>query len=121
MVLASRLTDGRVVFLAPAGPTGPRWVETIADGVLATSKDEANALLAAAQAAEVANVVVEPYLIEVTEQDGRRRPVAWREVIRAEGPTVRTDGAPADRAEDSPQDAGPAVGNGRFSQRRRSE
>ena len=35
--------------------------------------------------------MVEPYLIAVRQVAGQRQPVAWREAIRAAGPTVRTD------------------------------
>lgn len=87
MVLASRLTDGRVVFLAPDGG----WVEDIHRGQLAASPVEAEQLLALARKDEAANRVVEPYLVAVRVTDGDRRPVEWREVIRAAGPTVRTD------------------------------
>lgn len=86
MVLANRLTDGRVVFLAGDGS----WVEDIAAGAVAAGPDAAQRLLAAAQLAESRNVVVEPYLIGITDRQGRR-PVEWREAIRAAGPTVRTD------------------------------
>ncbi len=44
-----------------------------------------------AQAAEVANVVVEPYLVPVEERNGHIAPKALREAIRAAGPTVRRD------------------------------
>lgn len=87
MVLANRLTDGRVVFLA----TGGGWVEDIARGALARDPDAATQLLALAQLAESRNVVVEPYLIGIRMAGGQRQPVAFREAIRAQGPTVRTD------------------------------
>jgi hypothetical protein len=89
MIIANRLSDGRTVFLAAPG----RWVEPI-DGGCLLDTTAAQALLVAAKADEAANVVVEPYLIEVDEQ---RRPLAWREQIRAEGPTVLT-GAGAEGA-----------------------
>jgi hypothetical protein len=91
MVVANRLNDGRVVFLTAAG----RWVESIADGSYVSDAGAAASLLARAQADEAANRVVEPYLIDVEETGGVRRPAAWREVIRADGPTVRTDLPPA--------------------------
>jgi hypothetical protein len=87
MVLASRLADGRTVFLAAAGT----WVPDIAAGALAADAAGGEQLLALARADESRNVVVEPYLIQVREVAGQRRPVEWREVIRAAGPTVRTD------------------------------
>lgn len=87
MVLASRLGDGRVIFLAAAGG----WTEDIAHGALTADQAEAGRLLAEAQGDEARNVLVEPYLIAVNEADGKRRPVDWREAIRAAGPTVRSD------------------------------
>jgi hypothetical protein len=87
MVLASRLTDGQVVFLAPDG----RWVETIADGALARDQDAAQRLLAAGQLAGSLNTVVDPYLIGIRNDAGQRQPVSFREAIRTGGPTVRTD------------------------------
>ena len=92
MVIASRLTDGRAVFLAADGS----WVLDIAAGAVAHDADAATQLLAAAQLSEVRNAVVEPYLIDIRETDGQRVPVAWREAIRTAGPTVRTE-QPSDR------------------------
>ena len=88
MVLASRLADGRVVFLAAGGG----WVEDIGAGALATDPESGERLLAAARDDESRNQVVEPYLIAVRDEAGRRQPVEWREVIRATGPTVAADG-----------------------------
>ncbi len=87
MLVASRLSDGRVVFLA----TGKQWVEDLQLGILATSKDESESLLLVGRTAEAENQVVEAYLIAVEIRDGKRRPTDWRESIRAGGPTVRTD------------------------------
>lgn len=87
MVLANRLTDGRVVFLAADGG----WVEDIAGGAVADGPDAARELLATARLAESRNAVVEPCLIDIRQVGGQRQPVAWREAIRARGPTVRTD------------------------------
>jgi hypothetical protein len=87
MVLANRLTDGRVVFLAADGS----WVEAIAGGAIAIDTDAGEGLLAAARLAESRNAVVEPYLIDIRQVAGQRQPVSWREAIRAAGPTVRTD------------------------------
>jgi hypothetical protein len=87
MIVANRLTDGHVVFLAADGG----WVEAIEAGHLASDQDAAQRLLAAAQLAESQNAVVEPYLIEIRTEKGLRVPVSYREAIRAAGPTVRTD------------------------------
>ncbi len=87
MVLASRLTDGRTVFLTANG----RWVEEIAEGALAADEAAAQVLLQAARLAEARNTIVEPYLISVRNAGGQRQPVSFREAIRSAGPTVRTD------------------------------
>jgi hypothetical protein len=41
-----------------------------------------------AEAAVARALVVAPYLIEVSEQDGRLLPARYRERIRAEGPSI---------------------------------
>ena len=87
MLLANWLTDGRVVFLAADGS----WVDDIAAGAFSTAPEAAERLLAVGRDAEARNLVVEPYLIAVRDAAGQRRPVDWREAIRAAGPTVRTD------------------------------
>ena len=88
MVIANTLKDGRVVFLRKDGS----WVAAIADGELALSETSAAELLANAKAAVAANVVIDPQLIEVNETDHGRHPTAYREYIRAYGPSVRNPG-----------------------------
>ena len=86
MLIANRLHDGLIVFLTSDG----LWVESIDDGWLA--KDDADRARAQrlGKLAENANQVIGPELIEVTEQQGNRMPVSFREAIRAAGPTVQT-------------------------------
>ena len=86
MIIASRLTDGRVVFLSERGT----WVPDIGAGAVIDDEDDANSRLAEAQRAVSENRVVDPYLIDVV-IDGKRRPARVREAIRAFGPSVRTD------------------------------
>lgn len=87
MIIANRLSDGFVVFLA----AGEGWVERIDLGLVIDDSAEAERLLAVAKRQEADNVVIDPTLIEVEQRDGRLKPVAIREAIRAFGPTVRTD------------------------------
>jgi len=87
MIVASRLVDGRVVFLAD----GARWVESIEDGLVAGTGEAAAALLELAQTAVRQSRIVDPYAIEITVEGGRRRPVVLREAIRAFGPTMAAD------------------------------
>lgn len=86
MVIANRLRDGLTVFLA----AGDTWVESIADGVVARDAAAAARLLQAAEAEAARNVVIGPYLIAIAEEANGRRPLEWREAIRAFGPTVET-------------------------------
>jgi len=87
MIIANRLTDGVVVFLAP----GDAWVAQIDAGRVIDDEAEAQRLFAAAKQHEEQCIVIDPTLIEVEVEDGHSRPVAIREAIRAFGPTVRTD------------------------------
>lgn len=87
VVSANRLSDGIVVYLMPDGG----WSEWISQSAIASGEDAAEALLAQARQAEADRIVVEPYLIEVAEIDGEVRPVRYRELVRATGPSVRPD------------------------------
>lgn len=95
VVTANRLRDGLVVFLDRDGG----WSEWIEDSRVATSQDEGKELMALAEQAERDVVVLDPYLIAVSEEDGSPRPVKYRELLRTMGPSVRTDlGKQANRA-----------------------
>lgn len=87
MIIANRLRDGAVVFLA----SDHGWVTSIDEGLLLEDDAEAAQAMVDAGRHEADCVVVEPVLIEVAVQEGRLRPTAIREAIRAFGPTVRTD------------------------------
>ena len=87
MIIASRLVDGRVVFL----DADTRWAESIEDGVLLETEDEATRRMDAAELAVENCEIVDPYPIEVVVENGERRPAEVREAIRAFGPSVRTD------------------------------
>lgn len=84
IIVANRLTDGRVVFLADEN----RWVESIDDGLIFGSDAQRTELLAQAERAVESGTVVDPYPIDIVTGDGRRRPLQLRESIRAFGPTV---------------------------------
>jgi hypothetical protein len=87
MIIANRLTDGLVVFLSPQ----ESWDTAIVAGAVIETGAEAERLLTIAKRHEVECLVVDPQLIEVEVEEGRPRPTAIREAIRAFGPTVRTD------------------------------
>lgn len=84
---ANRLADGMVVYLTEADA----WAEKIDDArVLRTDEDAAEGQQAC-DSSMADNAVVEALLIEVTTKDGKPWPVEYREVIRATGPSNRTD------------------------------
>ena len=88
MIIASRIGDGRVVFMGGPGA----WVDSIEDGVLIEDEADAERLLAAAKADEADCLVIDPYLIDVTvDEDSGRRPSSYREEIRAFGPSIRSE------------------------------
>src|SRR3546814_7979404 len=63
-------------------------------------KSDLEAMLAKAADDVAARLVVGPYAFEVVEIDGILQPLSAREIIRAAGPTVRSDHRPdpAERA-----------------------
>lgn len=84
IVTASRLGDGAVVFLAPAGG----WTERLDQAAIMDDKADTAAGLAAGHAAETASLVVDVYAVDVTVQAGALVPTKLREAIRARGPTT---------------------------------
>jgi hypothetical protein len=87
MIIANRLRDGAVVFLGP----DETWEPAIGAGRLIDNDADAAVLMAVAKRHEVECQVIDPQLIDVEVKDGKPRPTAIREAIRAFGPTVRTD------------------------------
>ncbi len=85
VLTANRLDDGRVVFLTPAGD----WSPALDDACTVSDDDAAQELSAVGALAEAACTVIGPYLIRVTEEQGRIRAAVIREAIRADGPTVQ--------------------------------
>ena|SRR6476620_12267716 len=83
-VTANRLADGRVVFRRPDGA----WSLALAEAGFAPSEADAKPLLDAAVSDAAAQIVVDPYLIEVDRTGPAPRPVKLREAIRAFGPTI---------------------------------
>ncbi len=84
---ANRVTDGVVVYL----DEDDRWTESL--GLVSVIADDETLAekTAAAEAAAVTAVVVDPYAIEVTDKGGEIRPVRYRERIRAFGPPVHPE------------------------------
>lgn len=84
MIIANRLNDGIVVFLA----ADERWVPRIGDGLVIEGEAEQQRLLATAKTHEAQCLVVDPNLIEVVVEPAGPKPKAIREAIRAFGPTI---------------------------------
>jgi hypothetical protein len=84
VISANRLTDGIVVY---AGRDGS-WSEQLSQAKIFASKAEAEAGLLVAQNDAKRNLVVEPVVVEVTEDAGGLRAVTLREIIRARGPMI---------------------------------
>lgn len=93
IVIANRLTDGRVVFLAAASGRGrAEWKLRLAEASVARDEARAAELLALGLAsANEAHQVIDPYLIEVEQSAEGLRPTVYRERIRCLGPSVRAD------------------------------
>jgi hypothetical protein len=82
---ANRLSDGVVVFLSG----DERWLEAPdATGVIDASAMETKMMAVAESAAAI---VIDPYLITVTDENGEIRPVSLRERIRAYGPSTHPE------------------------------
>ncbi len=84
VMTANRLREGDVVYLTAEGA----WSQWLHEAEVAGGKDGEARLEAAAQAAEAGRLVIGPYLMKVTEEGGRPRPLGTREKIRAKGPTT---------------------------------
>jgi Protein of unknown function (DUF2849) len=84
VITANRLADGIVVY---AGRDGS-WFERLSQAKIFASKTEVEAALLVAQNDAKRNLVVEPVVVEVTEDASGLRAVTLREAIRALGPTI---------------------------------
>ena len=83
IVTANRLKDGRVVYLTQDAD----WSARVADSRPAAGAAAA-LLLSVAEMSAAKQVVVDPYLIDVTLEGGSPWPVLRRERIRATGPSA---------------------------------
>lgn len=103
MLTANRLIDGEVLYWQDG-----QWLPDFADGTVYDDPKAADAALAAAQAFVKDNVVVSPYLFDVRRTAKGIEPVKEREIIRAAGPSNRTDtGKQAGMGPQAPQDIPP--------------
>lgn len=81
---ANRLIDGAVVYFT-ADDTWSTW---IADALTINDAQAADAVLALGQASVDRNEVIDPYLIDVVQEAATIKPVRYREIIRAKGPST---------------------------------
>jgi hypothetical protein len=86
MITANRLRDGEVVWWNAGS-----WVTSLTVGEVFSDPKAADTALEAAMASVRDNTMVNPYLFDVRVVDGVIKPVKEREIIRAAGPSVRTD------------------------------
>lgn len=83
VLTANRLTDGAIVYLAlHDGKAG--WVSDIREAT-SFAAAEAATMEHAAQAEVAANVVLSPYVIDITEGNA---PTSAKESVRSAGPSV---------------------------------
>jgi len=86
LLTANSLRDGEVVYWRDGA-----WVTALSDAEILEDDTNAEAALAAAGAFVKGRIVVNPYLFEARIAGGKISPIKEREIIRAAGPTVRTD------------------------------
>ncbi len=87
ILTANLLSDGFVVFLSKSGT----WQASLENALLAHSDDDVARLEDRGGQAAEANLVVDPYLIEVEETGSELAPVEMREIMRARGPSVNLE------------------------------
>jgi Protein of unknown function (DUF2849) len=84
VVSANRLSDGVVVYVGADGS----WVGSLDRARLFVSGAEAAAGLEAAEEDAKRNLVVEPFIVEVTADAKSAEAVSLRDKTRAHGPTI---------------------------------
>jgi hypothetical protein len=84
VVTANHLLSGDVVYLTKASS----WSRRIHDAAVVANVEAGAALLAEAETQAKQNIVVAPYLIPVDASVTPPKPIQYREVLRAEGPST---------------------------------
>ena len=87
ILTANLLSDGMVVYLSPDGT----WRGNLENAHIAHTDDGVAELEAGGAHAVQRNIVVDPYLIEIEATGGPPVPVAFRERMRTNGPSVNLD------------------------------
>jgi len=83
IITANKVKNGAVVYLS-----ADKWSEHINDSAISSSEKEEKKLEEVAKKSVEDQIVIEPYLIEVTQKNGNIVPTRYREFIRAKGPTT---------------------------------
>ena len=86
ILTANRLRNGETVYYTAAGS----WSPYVTEAKVARTAEEADALAKTGAAAYAANLVVDVAVIDIA-PGAPVKPAHIREVIRAQGPTVRVD------------------------------
>lgn len=87
VLTANHLISGSVVFLSE----GELWTPLIGEALIAETDDQASWLEDAGRRAASAQIIVDPYLIDIVRRGDGIVPVRLREQIRTKGPTIRPD------------------------------
>ncbi len=87
ILTANDLHTGRVIFLSPKGV----WSTFISQACLSFDLKMENELAAIGHQAVNNQLVVEPFFIDVTIEDGLPSPLRFRERLRINGPSVRSE------------------------------
>jgi len=80
---ANRLIDGVVVYLTEDG----HWSPSVFLSSVISNDDGLELMALMAEAGVGQSIILNPYLIEVTRDDGKLRPTSYRERLRAFGPS----------------------------------
>ncbi len=87
ILTANRLVDGDVVFLTSEND----WSIDINDACIASDLSKASQLEVLGARADAAAHVIGCYLVDIVVNNGRIEATHYREIMRAKGPTVRSD------------------------------
>ncbi|WP_034992811.1 DUF2849 domain-containing protein [Beijerinckia mobilis] len=84
IISANRLSDGLVVYFTTEGA----WVVAIGEATIFTDAEAAKSALELARGDVKKNLIVDPFLVEVTTATQSVAAVKLRDTIRAKGPTI---------------------------------
>ncbi len=87
ILTANNLHSGGVVFLTPQGD----WSPFVILAEIFANAETTEKLETSGRQAVDAQIIVGPYPVAVTIEDGVPRPVRFREQLRVGGPSVRSD------------------------------